>query len=108
MSVTVNDYRKHMENRDVVIDVTPLAAQVESAVHTGDTRLDKLARMAEHEKELCTKTINDTASQGMGSVQEEMFRLKQFEYFYNKGRIDAFTLVQTFPDIILQEENRFA
>lgn len=106
MSVDVNDYRNsRREAAKLTIPAEqPLAEQTESKVNTGDARLDKLARMAESEKKKAEQTINECASLGMGAVQEEMIRLKQFEYFYNKGKVDAFNLVQTFPDIIIMEE----
>lgn len=105
MSVDVKDYRRSQAAKELTIPSNePLVEQAESKVNTGDVRLDKLGRMVESEKQKAEAQINVVASTGMGAVQEEMFRLKQFEYFYEKGKVDAFNLVQTFPDQIIMEE----
>lgn len=110
MSIDVKDHRKFLEGKLKESEAKKIAeSQLLPQLHsdglpyTGDEKLDKLIRavhalLTKHEE-----GAKQAALIGIGAVQEDMIRLKQFEYFYNKGHEDAFKAVINIPSQIMRE-----
>lgn len=109
MSVDVKDHRKFLEGKlkeeeARKAETKALLPQKESELATtGDEKFDKLIRALESMVTDCEKVANDAAVMCAGCVQEDMVRLKQFEFYYNKGHVDAFKKVMSIPAQILAE-----
>lgn len=109
MSVTVNDHRKHIEGKarqaeaELAAAPKPLLPQVGVAEETGDAHLDKLARIVTALRDGHEKHAQAVALKGIGCVQEDMLKLQQFEYFYEKGKVDFANKVLSLPAEILLE-----
>lgn len=106
MSVDIKDHRRYLEGKlKEVQDATPvLLEQTGITNETGEPRLDKMLRAIAVCKERDEKHATDIALKGIGCVQDDMLKLQQFEYFYTKGKVDAFTEVSKVPEAILAEE----
>lgn len=112
MSVDVKDHRRYAEGKlaesvkaaEERIAAKSLLPQAPSEVaNTGDVRLDKLVRAVTELLNKSDEHAKDIAFKGIGCVQEEMIRLQQFEYFYTKGKSDAYKEVVQIPAQIVAE-----
>jgi vacuolar-type H+-ATPase subunit H len=81
-----------------------LLAQADSlAANTGNVYLDKLVRSVQDLLNTSEEHAKDIAFKGIGCVQEELIRMQQFEYFYTKGKSDAYKEVVQIPARIIAE-----
>ncbi len=107
MSIDIKDYRRlHDTDKDpkVAAPVDPIAqVAVEENVLTGHAQLDKLIRALQSDIEATEAACAGLAQKGMGTVQHEMLTLLQFEYIYNKGKIDAWKAAAQLPKRIIAE-----
>lgn len=114
MSIDVKDHRKYLEGK--LRDADELEArkpgklleQAAVASETGDPRLDKMLRVLQASKEQAEKHAQAVALKGIGCVQDDMLKLQQFEFFYTKGKVDAFTETALIPAQIILESNAHA
>ena len=112
MAIDVNDHRRYAagklaESLKKAEDklLSPLLEQVEStAANTGDAHLDKLARSVQELLNKAEENAKATALKGIGCVQEDLFRLQQFEYFYLQGQVEAYKQTLLIPQRILAED----
>lgn len=111
MGIDVKDHRRYAEGKlaeSIQAAETKVAhellQQVETVdANTGNPQLDKLVRAVQALLETSDTHANDIALKGIGCVQEEMIRLQQFEYFYTKGKSDAYKEVVQIPAKIIAE-----
>lgn len=108
MSVTVKDHRRYVDGKvnEEQEDTRPkqLLQQVEIAKETGDPRLDKMlrhiaAKIEEHDAR-CTKIALEVAM----CFDDKMLRVKQGEFYFNKGIIAILTDLAGVPQSIINEE----
>lgn len=71
--------------------------------NTGDAHLDKLLRSIQDLLNTADEHIQAIATKGMTCVQDDMIKLQQFEYFYTKGKSDAYKEVAQIPARIVAE-----
>lgn len=112
MSIDVKDHRRYAEGKlaesikaaETKLAEAALLPQVDSEVaNTGNEQLDKLIRVVE---DLCSKIephVTDLAHKGMGSVQDELFRMHQIQYAFAKGQLAAYEEVKKIPARIILE-----
>lgn len=109
MSIDVKDHRRYIDgkkNEEVKEEQIPrsLLKQVEIATETGDPRLDKFlrviaSRIEEHDARCVTLALEAAAC-----IEERLFRLKQGEYFFNKGIVEVLKDMAKVPAQIISEE----
>ena len=112
MSVDIKDHRRYAEGRlaesikKAEAKLTsPLLEQAEStAASTGDAHLDKLARSVQELLNKAEENAKAVALKGIGCVQEDLFRLQQFEYFFLQGQVEAYKQTLLIPQRILAED----
>lgn len=109
MGVDVKDHRRHLqkvedEKQAEAAQPKPLLQQVEIAKETGDPRLDKLMRAVAAEIEKCDAHAVAVALELAACIKDDMIRLKQMEFAYTKGLIQAFKTAIDMPAKILLEE----
>ena len=101
------DHRRHvahLQDTDKVAEpAKPLLEQVAVESETGHPLLDKLLRAVQAKLEVTDKHATEVALKCVGCVQEDMIRLQQFEYMYNKGKVDAYKEVSLIPAQIILE-----
>ena len=112
MGVDVKDHRRYAEGKlaesvqaaeeKVAKQSLLLQSSSEGAI-TGDAHLDKMVRVFQDLLNTSDEHAKDIAFKGIGCVQEEMIRLQQFEYFYTKGKSDAFKEAMLIPARIVAE-----
>lgn len=107
MSVDIKDHRKFVEGKLRAVEADekqPLLPQAESTEpSTGDDKFDKLIRCITELSKVDEEKAKAVAIKGMGCVQEEVFRLQQFEYFFTQGKIQAFKEAMQLPSQIIAE-----
>ena len=113
MSVDIKDHRRYVEGKlaesilaaeEKLQKQKDLLPQAESELaNTGHAELDKLIRAVQDLLDKSDLHAKDIAFKGIGCVQEEMIRLQQFEYFYTKGKSDAYKEVAQIPQRIIAE-----
>ena len=105
----IKDHRKFLEGKlkdaDKVLKEEPVRLMEQEPIEnsTGDQNLDKMLRGIEALKKAVDAHATAVALKGIGCVQDDMLKLQQFEYFYNKGKSDAFKEVSLLPAQILLE-----
>lgn len=111
MSVDVKDHRRYVDGKKVEEKERErpeppkhLLKQVEIAQETGDPRLDKFlrtiaAKIEEHDARCVTIALEAAAS-----IDEKLFRLKQGEFFFNKGIVEVLKEMAQVPARIISEE----
>ena len=114
MSIDIKDHRRYLERKLIDTDKldakqsAPLLQQIEIAKETGDNHLDKMLRALAAKDEEADKHATSVALKGIGCVQDDMLKLQQFEYFYTKGKLDAYADAATIPEKIMLEERGHA
>lgn len=108
MSVTVNDFRKHTEEKAAEAaakaPVAPLLAQAESPMATtGNDELDKFVRALQAVIDELEKQMAQFAKEGMLAVPADMVRLSQMKYMHTFGKLDALKEAIKIPAQIVLE-----
>ena len=108
MSVTVRDFRNHVDGADKVEKpkpVTQLLAQAQSDVPaTGDDRLDKFIRVIQASLEATEAHYQEVAIQANLAANAEQHFKMRLEFMFTKGLIEAYKAMQQIPAKILEEE----
>jgi hypothetical protein len=109
MSVDVRDHRRYLEGKaseEPQERSAPksLLQQVEIAKETGDPRLDKLLRVIASRIEESDKNCIKLGLESASCIEEKLFRLKQGEFFFNKGILEGLKELAKVPQQIIDEE----
>lgn len=109
MSVDVKDHRRYVdgkvnEEQKAEHRPKPMLQQVEIATETGDARLDKVlrhiaAKIEEHDAR-CVKIALEVAM----CFDEKTLRVKQGEFYFNKGIVAILQDLAKVPQSIIDEE----
>lgn len=113
MSVREVDAMKHWEERIKEKKQTERPVQViqqveiDESMMTGDDRLDKLIRSLANSILAADKHILDVQAAGIVQLVD-LERLKcQVEFFYTKGKLDAYKECAALPKQIIAEEKMY-
>jgi len=112
MAVDIKDHRRYVDGKlaeaeqvaaEKVAQQALLPQSPSDLAVTGHDQLDKLIRTLQDLLNKSDEHAKELAFKGIGCVQEEMIRLQQFEYFYTKGKSDAYKEVAQIPARIIAE-----
>jgi hypothetical protein len=117
MSVDVKDFRKYTDGKlaesikaaEEKVAQKPLLEQAESTLAaTGHPELDKLLRSIQELVNQAEAGKLQVAASAMDIVPEEGLRVRQFEYFFLKGMLQAYKNVSEMPARIIAESKSIA
>lgn len=114
MSIDVKDHRRYQEGKLAEAHKEALARIEEKSkvllpqapseqANTGNEQLDKFVRNIQENLDNFDKHATNVALKGIGCIQEDMIRLQQCEFFYNKGRVDMCKELLLVPAQIVAE-----
>jgi hypothetical protein len=112
MSVTVNDFRKHREQKDAEETAKAAEKVVSSLLEqtaspdatTGDDRLDKMVRALQAVIDALTPQLNDIAHKAMAAPNHDMLDMCRREYWFKKGQQVTLQEAIKIPAQIVMEE----
>ena len=113
MSVDITDHRRYVAGKlaesvkkaeSEIAKKDALLSQAESeSANTGNPLFDKLLRTVQDSLNKSEEHATNIAIKGIGCVQDDMLKLQQFEYFYTKGKSDAYREIALIPARIIAE-----